>query len=118
MQALPWAPRGWIPVEAKTNPLELARITAKATASDPFGLAEVLDATISLCALPPTLWGAAVGERGVVLNEHLAPPRRRFALAHELAHVMVRVGLAEIPWEGDEEFIRPADNIIVLSEWR
>jgi hypothetical protein len=90
--------------EVRSDPLELARLTSAATSSDPDRLAHELGATVSLRAMPPTLWGATLGQREIVLNENTPPSRRRFALVHELAHVMVRVGLADIEWQGDEEY--------------
>jgi hypothetical protein len=59
---------------------------------EPTELACRLGVEIDHRLLPQTLWGVTYGARHVVLNAALSVPRRRFALAHELAHVLVRTG--------------------------
>jgi hypothetical protein len=46
--------------------------------------------------LGPSLFGMTRGPRAVVVSSRLSAPERRFTLAHELAHILVKRGAA--PW--------------------
>lgn len=52
--------------------------------------------------LGPSLFGMTRGQRAVVISTRLSAPERRFTLAHELGHILVKRGLAswvQVTWE-------------------
>lgn len=60
------------------SPVDLERI------GDDLGI------TVTTAKLRGGLWGATLGTDKVVVAASLRPPQRRFALAHELGHVLLR----------------------------
>ena len=46
-----------------------------------------LGVKVTTAHLSPTLWGVAWGTDEIIVNSDLPSPERRFALAHELAHI-------------------------------
>jgi hypothetical protein len=58
--------------------------------------------------LPLTLDGVTLGPSDIVVRRALGKKRRRFVLAHELGHVLVRRGLA--PWVTERSEEKWADE--------
>ncbi len=74
----------------------------------PDTVAASLAVQVGVRDLPVTLWGATTSSNRVVLNQKLSPQRRRFALAHELGHVLFRRG--RCPWVGADREEHSADE--------
>lgn len=65
--------------------------------------AAALGVQIVTAPLSPTLWGLSWGAERVLVNSDLAVPERRFALAHELAHVGQARGFLADDHRGGEQ---------------
>lgn len=79
--------------------------------SDPVDIDDVLrqaGVVVRSRDLPSSLDGATLGPSDVVIRRSLGKKRRRFVLAHELGHVLVRRGL--VPWVTDRSEERFADE--------
>ncbi len=68
---------------------------------DPADCAHQLDTPVTYRELPATLWGLHTEWGEVVINSTLSRRRQRFALAHELGHVVAARG--DVPWAGRNE---------------
>lgn len=65
------------------------------TPVDPGIVASSLGVRVEARLMPASVLGATPSDARVVINEALDEPRRRFVLAHELAHVLVKRGRAK-----------------------
>lgn len=59
-------------------------------------IAEELGVSVHSKRLSSNFWGLTISAEKVVLNSELSARRRRFTLAHEIGHVLVRKNLC--PW--------------------
>ena len=58
---------------------------------DPTMIARQIGVDVQTRTLPPTTWGATLPSGRIVVNGCLDAPRQRFALAHELGHILVKL---------------------------
>lgn len=70
---------------------------------DPAIVASSLGVRVETRLMPASVLGATPSGARVVINEALDEPRRRFVLAHELAHVLVKRGRAQFADPRTEE---------------
>jgi ribosomal protein S18 acetylase RimI-like enzyme len=79
---------------------------------------EALGVRVSTTDLSPTLWGLTWNATDVTLRKQLPEPARRFALAHELAHVGAARGFVSEDRRGREWFADWfAREVLVPVEW-
>jgi hypothetical protein len=77
--------------DADETPVDLERVV------------QSLELTVEVRRMEPSVWGLTRSSSMVMVNRALPHTRRRFALAHEVGHVLVRRRLARVGGPVDEE---------------
>jgi len=85
------------------GPVAWAQHVVLTISSDPEVVAQRLGVEVRRTDLPKTLWGSTIGTKEIVINAGLSRPRQRFAFTHEIAHILVRLGLVQVRLDDDEE---------------
>jgi hypothetical protein len=83
---------------------------------DPSSVARELGITVLTRSMTESLWGLTIDAETVWVNSGLHSADRRFAIAHEIAHVLVRRGKARPPGITAEEAFADAFADALLSE--
>lgn len=118
-------PRGRFASQARRIAAPLR--AAIGTRADPGAVASRLGVRVRTQALGNTLQGLTVSEDEVILQRGLAETQRRYVLAHELAHILVRRGKLSFRSRRAEEcfadafareLLLPAGDIRHGSKWR
>jgi pyruvate/2-oxoglutarate dehydrogenase complex dihydrolipoamide dehydrogenase (E3) component len=71
---------------------------------EPAVVASALGVRVELRSMHRSVLGATPSDSRVVINEGLEDTQRRFVLAHELAHVLVKRGVAPVDSRNEERF--------------
>jgi hypothetical protein len=81
---------------------------------DPAAVAEALGVRVEIRPMAASVHGANPGPHWILANRSLPEPERRFVIAHELAHALVKQGAVSVDRSVEERFADAFAEVLLV----